>query len=277
LRFLCAAVLLVHGHEFLGSGMLKLSIVLRLPSLPKQTKTLGRIVTLTRPHFQNTCTFPPRKWQVCSVNGRQEWGVMLVRIICTLFLVLMPYAEKRVALVIGNSAYEYTGELTNPRNDATDMGAALKKHGFQVIDGFDLDKVAFERKLREFAEALTGSDAGVFFYAGHGLQVSGQNYLVPIDAKAEGLESLGLEVIKANLVQSIMEDKTSTNVLFLGACRNNPLARNLARSMGTRSIEVGSGLAPVESGIGTLISYSTAQVRWRWTARVGARPLPAHS
>jgi len=66
------------------------------------------------------------------------------------------------------------------------MAAVLKKYGFEVIDGFDLDKAAFDRKVREFATTLRGSDAGIFFYAGHGLQVAGQNYLVPIDAKAEG-------------------------------------------------------------------------------------------
>jgi formylglycine-generating enzyme required for sulfatase activity len=183
---------------------------------------------------------------------------VFVLIVFMLDAVPLAYAQKRVALVIGNAAYQHTPVLINPKNDATDMSVSLKKHGFEVIEGFDLDKVAFERKLREFAEALKDSDAGVFFYSGHGLQVSGQNYLVPIDAKAEGLESLGFEMIRAAFVQSIMEDKANTNILFLDACRNNPLARNLARSTGTRSAEIGRGLAPVESGIGTLISFSTA-------------------
>src|SRR5215471_7753273 len=75
-------------------------------------------------------------------------------------------AEKRIALVIGNSAYQNTPKLTNPKNDATDMAAVLKKYGFEVIDGFDLDKAAFDRKVREFATTLRGSDAGIFFYAG---------------------------------------------------------------------------------------------------------------
>src|SRR5262245_42160715 len=166
-------------------------------------------------------------------------------------------AEKRVALVIGNSAYQHTPKLTNPKNDATDMAAVLKKYGFQVIDGFDLDKAAFDRKVREFATSLRRSDAGVFFYAGHGLQVAGQNYLVPIDAKAEGAETLEFEMVRVDVIHRVMERQTNTNILFLDACRDNPLARNLARSMGTRSSEIGRGLAPVESGIGTLISFST--------------------
>ena len=160
-------------------------------------------------------------------------------------------------LVIGNSAYQHTPKLANPKNDAADMAAVLKKQGFQVIEGLDLDKTAFDRKVRDFAAASKGSDSGVFFFAGHGLQVAGQNYLVPIDAKAEGAEALEFEMVRVDVVHRIMERQTNTNILFLDACRDNPLARNLARSMGTRSSEVGRGLAAVESGVGTLISFST--------------------
>jgi uncharacterized caspase-like protein len=81
------------------------------------------------------------------------------------------YAEKRVALVIGNSAYWHTPRLENPKHDAADMVAALRMHGFQVIEGVDLDKAAFDGKVGEFASALWGAEAGVFFYAGHGLEV----------------------------------------------------------------------------------------------------------
>jgi len=167
------------------------------------------------------------------------------------------YANQRVALVIGNSAYQHTAQLGNPKNDATDIAAVLKQLGFQVIDGFDLDKVAFERKVRDFSAALRAAEVGLFFYAGHGLQVAGQNYLVPVDAKAETADALDWEMVRLDLVQRTMERAASTNIIFLDACRNNPLARNLARAMGTRSADIGGGLAPVESGIGTLISFST--------------------
>src|SRR5215813_8489096 len=93
------------------------------------------------------------------------------------------HANQRVALVIGNSAYQHTPTLNNPKNDATDMAAVLKQWGFQVIDGYDLDKVAFDRKLRDFSAALRAAEVGLFFYAGHGMQVAGQNYLFPVDAK----------------------------------------------------------------------------------------------
>jgi uncharacterized caspase-like protein len=166
-------------------------------------------------------------------------------------------AQKRLALVIGNSTYQHTSKLDNPKNDAADMSAALKKLGFTVIDGIDLDKAGMERSLREFARALVGSDVGLLFYAGHGLQVNGQNYLVPIDAKLEDSSGLDFELLRIDLVQRTMERETRTNILFLDACRDNPLARNLARAMGTRSAAIGRGLAQIEAGGGTLISYST--------------------
>lgn len=178
-----------------------------------------------------------------------------------LFFVLMvpldAFAAKRVALVVGNSAYRHAGELENPKNDAADMAQALKKLNFLVIEGIDLDKAAFDRKIRDFAGALQGAEAALFFYAGHGLQVAGQNYLVPIDAELSTAAALDFEMVRLDLVQRSMERETQTNILFLDACRNNPLSRNLARAMGTRSAEIGRGLAPAESGVGTLISFST--------------------
>ena len=166
-------------------------------------------------------------------------------------------AQRRVALVIGNSAYQHTSPLDNPKNDATDIGAVLKKHGFEVIEGLDLDKVGMDRKVREFAEALQGSAVALFFFAGHGLQVSGQNYLVPIDAKLSTAAALDWEMVRLELVHRSMEREAATSILFVDACRNNPLARNLARAMGTRSVEIGRGLAQVEAGVGTLVSFST--------------------
>src|SRR5215813_5620739 len=161
-------------------------------------------------------------------------GVVLALVILTFAAASTAQAEKRVALVIGNSTYTHAGELTNPKNDAADMAATLKRLGFQVIEGFDLGKAAFDRKIRDFAAGLAGAEAGVFFYAGHGLQVAGKNYLVPIDAELTTAEALEFEMVQLDVVHRIMERQTNTNVIFLDACRNNPLARNLARAMGTR-------------------------------------------
>lgn len=166
-------------------------------------------------------------------------------------------AQKRVALVVGNSAYHHTARLDNPKNDATDMAAALQQLGFEVVAGFDLDKAAFDRKVRDFAEVIERAQLALFFYAGHGLQVAGQNYLVPVDAKLAKATALDFETVRLDLVQRTMEREVNTNIIMLDACRDNPLARNLARSFGTRSGAIGQGLASMESGEGTLISFST--------------------
>jgi uncharacterized caspase-like protein len=188
-----------------------------------------------------------------------RYAIWLLAAMCAVFggLSTPAQAEKRVALVIGNSAYQDTGKLTNPTNDASDMAAVLKAHRFQVLEGYDLNKAAMEARLREFARVLTANDVGLFFYAGHGLQVSGTNYLVPVDARLEDASGLDFELVRLDLVQRTMEREVGTNIIFLDACRDNPLARNLARALGTRSVEIGRGLAPTQGGAGTLISFST--------------------
>jgi Caspase domain len=167
------------------------------------------------------------------------------------------FAEKRVALVIGNSAYQNTGELRNPSHDAADMTAALTRLGFQVTDGRDLDKRAMERAIRQFGLSLEGADIALFFYAGHGIQLGGQNHLIPIDARLASEGDVDFETLPLSLVLKQMEREAKTSLLLLDACRDNPLARNLARSMGTRAITIGTGLAEVKTGIGTLIGFST--------------------
>jgi len=165
--------------------------------------------------------------------------------------------DRRVALVIGNSAYRYAPELNNPKNDAEDISAALRSLGFEVITGLDLDKAAMDRTIRRFVESANRAQLGLFFYAGHGLQVGGVNYLVPVDARLTTASGLEFEMVRLDVVQRTMEHATDTNVILLDACRDNPLSRNLARALGTRSTSIGLGLAQVEAGLGTLISYST--------------------
>ena len=168
------------------------------------------------------------------------------------------FAEKRVALVIGNSAYKHTIALPNPKNDAKALTATLKRLGFDVLGGTDLSRTKFEKVVVAFSKKLRNADVGLFFYAGHGLQVSGQNYLVPIDAELSDEAGLQFSMVKLNDVLAQMERSTKTNLIFIDACRDNPLARNLARSMGrTRSGSIGRGLAPVRSGIGTMITFAT--------------------
>jgi uncharacterized caspase-like protein len=185
---------------------------------------------------------------------------LLAPVVAYVLLVLpAAAADKRVALVVGNSAYVHANPLPNPVNDAGDMAKALTEVGFEVILGLDLKKPEFDGKVRDFARALEKADVAVFFYAGHGLQASGRNYLVPVDASLQVERDLDFEAVSVDFVLKQMEidREGKTNVVFLDACRDNPLARNLARSMGTRSAAVGQGLAQVQTGVGTFIAYST--------------------
>ena len=183
----------------------------------------------------------------------------IVAAAAALVLVQPAAAQKRVALIVGNSAYTNAGVLANPANDANDMAAALKELGVEVILGLDLDKRSFDTRVRDFSRALTDADTGILFYAGHGLQVAGRNYLVPVDAQLQNERDLDFEAIGLDFVlkQMELEREGKTNIVFLDACRDNPLARNLARSMGTRSASIGRGLAQVQTGVGTFIAYST--------------------
>ncbi len=166
-------------------------------------------------------------------------------------------ADRRVALVIGNSAYEHVPQLANPKNDAADMAAKLESLGFEVVRGSDLDLSDMRKAARDFTNKLEGAQLSLFFYAGHGLQVNGNNYMAPVDAKLASYDDLDYEVLSMDLILSAMERKTKVNLVFLDACRDNPMAENLARSMGTRSTAVGRGLAKLGSGVGSLIAFAT--------------------
>ncbi|HUJ37783.1 MAG TPA: caspase domain-containing protein [Hyphomicrobium sp.] len=185
--------------------------------------------------------------------------VLSAALAAALLLAVPAHAEKRVALVVGNSAYKQANPLANPVNDASEIASALKASGFDVILGVDLDKRTFDTKVRDFAELLESADVAIFFYAGHGLQVAGRNYLIPVDARLAGERDLDFDAENLDFILKQMElgraDKT--NIVFLDACRDNPFAQNLARSMGTRSASIGKGLAQVDTGVGTFIAYST--------------------
>jgi len=164
-------------------------------------------------------------------------------------------AEPRVALVIGNSHYGADiGSLPNPVNDAGLMAQALQQTGFTVIKVTDADQKKMKRAIAEFGDKLNaaGSSAtGLFFYAGHGVQVNGINYLVPVGATISKAADVDIESVSADTVLQQMEFAGSrVNIVVLDACRNNPLQRGL------RSIT--RGLAPMDAAQGTFIAYSTA-------------------
>ena len=166
-------------------------------------------------------------------------------------------AADRVALVIGNSAYRNTTPLTNPKNDAGDVAASLRKLGFEVIQGLDLDRVGMENAVRTFVGKLRGAKLAAFFYAGHGLQVDNVNYLVPVDARIETASDLNFSAISLDYVLRQMDAEQRVNIVFLDACRDNPLAQTMDRKLATRQASVGRGLASIKGSIDTLIAFST--------------------
>lgn len=185
-------------------------------------------------------------------------AILLVVYLTSCFGTALPAsASKRVALVIGNADYEHTTPLKNPKNDSDAVAEVLKDLDFEVLKGTDLTHRQFGRTVAKFRRMLAGAEVALFFYAGHGMQMRNSNFLIPVDALLEDEDSLDFEAVQLRTVLGLMEREPRTNLVFLDACRDNPLARNLARSLGTRSASVGRGFAREETGIGTLIAFAT--------------------
>ncbi|MEQ8823213.1 MAG: SUMF1/EgtB/PvdO family nonheme iron enzyme [Filomicrobium sp.] len=172
--------------------------------------------------------------------------------------------QKRVALVVGNGAYRSTAPLKNPRNDARMVADKLQDLGFEIVGGrehgTDLNYASMSGLIRDFSRKIQhGVDAALFYFAGHGIQVESRNYLVPIDAELQMECAVSDELIELHHVLRSMERNARSSLVLLDACRNNPLAQNLARRMGssTRSMQVGTGLAEQDILSGTLIAYAT--------------------
>ena len=181
-------------------------------------------------------------------------------------------AASRVALVIGNGAYTNINPLPNPANDASDMSATLEKLGFTVFGGNDLDYVTMGAKVGEFADAAADAEVTLFFYAGHGVQVNGRNYLIPVNAKLEREATLQFEAIDSELVLGVMSGPNKTAIALLDACRDNPLPRSVARK---RSTALARGLAaPTMSGGGMLIGFATSPQETAADGTPGSRNSP---
>ena len=183
--------------------------------------------------------------------------VLVLAAAVQLLAVASASASERVALVIGNSAYSFAPELKNPRNDAEALAASLNRLGFRVIKGIDADRFTMSTLVRAFSSEMKGAKIALFYYAGHGLQLNGKNYLIPVDARLESEVDLDFEAMDVNFVLRQMERDDRINIVLLDACRNNPLSDKLARSMGARSVYLEQGLARVETGVGSLVAFST--------------------
>jgi uncharacterized caspase-like protein len=183
---------------------------------------------------------------------------VIFSVICMAFATTSAaWADKRVAFVVGNGAYKNVAQLPNPPIDAKAMAGVLRNVGFEVVEGTNLTRDTMTQKLLEFGKRAQGADVAVFFYAGHGIAISGTNYLLPVDAdiKSEMDVKLGAAInIDLTLDQTMSDAKVK--LVFLDACRDNPFAAKI-KSNATRSVSVQKGLAEMKSGEGTLIAFAT--------------------
>ncbi len=186
-----------------------------------------------------------------------RWGATAIRaalVLVSLIASSAAFAERRVALVIGQSQYVNVPKLDNPANDAKLIASTLAKLHFEIVGGgaeLDLDKAHFDDVLRQFSDKAQGADVVVVYYAGHGVQADGENFLVPIDAKPAKPADVYLQMVQATVILKQLEDAgAKLNIILLDACRNDPF--------GGRSIRAtGGGLAQMRAPEGTLISYAT--------------------
>lgn len=192
--------------------------------------------------------FLARVIRFLSGRSRLWLSIVLLGLIPWLGAGAVP-TESRTALVIGNGAYG-DAPLRNPVNDARDMAAKLRELGFQVIERFDADRQTLRQALREFEQQLRQKrGVGLFYYAGHGVQLKGQNYLIPVGVDIRQEFEIPDEGVDADAVLRAMESAgNGLNIVILDACRNNPFAR----SLGNR------GLARMDGPAGTFIAYATA-------------------
>jgi Caspase domain len=196
-------------------------------------------------------------------------GAKSMRWLCNFVIGLMLFslmvgdanAEKRVARVIGNGAYKNAPKLPNPPNDAADVAAVLGRSGFDIIFETNLDQIGMQDASIRFSREARTADVALFYYSGHALQFAGINYLVPVDAILRDEADLR-RMARADEILADLQQAKNLRILVLDACRDNPFAEDLKRSIGrSRSANVGRGLAKMESPDGTIISYATQSGR----------------
>ena len=190
-----------------------------------------------------------------DVRMRAVVAVLLA--VCSTWLFDQPaFAEKRVALVMGNSAYRNVGRLANPVNDSEAMSAIFRKAGFDVVDlKRDLSVSEMRRALRDFSDSVRDADIAIVYYAGHGIEINGSNYLIPVDAALESDIDVFDEAIPLDRILTVIEPARQLRLVILDACRDNPFNKSMKRTIGSRA--VGRGLAKVEpESPNTMIAFA---------------------
>ena len=164
-----------------------------------------------------------------------------------------PHQETRIALLIGNGDYQI-GRLSNPVNDVRDMAKLLRELGFEVIAKENLGRIVMGEVIRDFGQRLQDGGVGLFYFAGHGMQVNGHNYLIPVDANIQTEDEVSFQGVDVGQVLAKMQSaKNRLNIVVLDACRNNPYARSFRSTV--------SGLAKMDAPVGTLVAYATSPGR----------------
>jgi hypothetical protein len=181
----------------------------------------------------------------------------IVAAIATVILFAGVAEAKRVALVIGNSAYKSVAPLENPGNDANDVGAAFERLGFEVLKVKDGTFDGMRRGLLDFARKARGSEIAIVFFAGHGMEVGGENYLIPVDAELKADVDVDHEAISLKTITPLVENASRLGVVILDACRNNPFAAKMQRTVRTRAVS--RGLAAVEPTGNVLIAFAARE------------------
>jgi formylglycine-generating enzyme required for sulfatase activity len=181
----------------------------------------------------------------------------IVLALCSMWLLCQPaFAEKRIALVIGDSAYERVPRLTNPVNDATAISEMFKRAGYDIVElKLDLKALEMRRALRDFADQARDADIAIIYFAGHGIEIRGTNYLIPVDAVLERDIDADDEAVSLDRLLSIVEPARQLRLIILDACRDNPFSKTMKQAVASRSVE--RGLAKVEPmSPNTLIAFA---------------------
>jgi tetratricopeptide (TPR) repeat protein len=172
---------------------------------------------------------------------------------------------QKLALVIGNGAYSSANPLPNPPKDARRIAQELRSIGFDTTEAIDINSGAMRRSVKEFLAKAPHAKVTLIFFAGHGMQIDGKNYLVPIDAQLTSGKSFTDDLIDLDFIMAGLDDKLRANVIVLDACRDNPFASKTSVDLASRSVAIRSGLAPQSGlstggtlGAGTLIAFATA-------------------
>ena len=212
----------------------------------------------------------PFAWLWTSSRAGLAAFVLLATCATAAFAIAAP-TDKRVALVIGNGAYQHAPALGNPVGDAKAVSAALRRLGLDVTEGYDLSERDMRALLIKFADSMVGAKGALVYYAGHGVALDGVNYMLPVDIDLKSPADLDVSGVSVDIVLRQMRRDERVNIIILDACRDNPFAAALARAA-VRAVVSSRGLQAIDGDLarGALIAFATGprqhrarRPRWR--------------